>query len=235
MKLSPDGAVIGGWGGRGTADGHFRAPTGIAADAAGDIYVVDSENNRVQMFDPEGHFLAKWGGRGIGLGQLSQPSAVAVGCEGSVYVADTDNNRLQRFNLATPAPLPGGCLAVGAWPPPLDVAPVLSVHLLRPRGVLARRGLSLTVACQRGCRNVLASATLKPTAYDRKAVTLQAVTRSLPAVRAGHLRLPVSARVLARLRRELGSSRGLRAHVRILAEGPTGRHTVVYRTDLVTR
>jgi tripartite motif-containing protein 71 len=235
VKLSPDGQVIGGWGGRGTGNGRFHAPTGIAADAAGDVFVLDSENNRVQMFDPEGHFLAKWGGRGIGLGQLSQPTAIAVGCEGSVYVADTNNNRVQRFNPVSPAPLPAGCLAAGTWPPPLDVAPVLTVQLLRSRGVLARRGLSMTVACQRGCRKVLVSATLKPTAHDRKAVTLEPVTRSLPALRAGHLRLRVSTTALARLRRELGSSRGLKAHVKIVAEGPTGRHTIAYRTYLVAR
>jgi tripartite motif-containing protein 71 len=234
VKLSATGTVLDEWGARGTADGHFHAPTGVAIDGVGNVFVVDSENNRVQMFDADGHFLAKWGGRGIGLGQLSQPSAVAVGCEGSVYVADTNNNRIQRFNLVSPAPAPAGCLSPGAWPPPLDVAPVLAVHLLRPRGVLARRGVSLTVACQRGCK-ITVTATLKPIFHNRKAVTLKPVTRSLPVQRAGHVRLVVGSSALARLRRELGHSHGLKAHVRILAEGLTGRHTVAYRTYLVAR
>lgn len=234
VKLSPGGVVLAEWGAPGSGDGRFHAPTGVALDGAGEVYVVDSENNRVQVFGPEGRFLAKWGTRGIGLGQFSQPSAIAVGCEGSIYVADTNNNRLERFNPAFPAPVPGGCLAASAWPPPLDVAPVLKVQLVRAVGVLARRGLSLTVACQRGCR-ILVTATLAPLTHRRRAVALQAVARALPLVHAGHLRLRVSARALGRLRRELRSAHGLRARVTIVAEGPTGRRTTVHRSYLVAR
>ncbi|MGO9487873.1 MAG: hypothetical protein ACLQBB_02450 [Solirubrobacteraceae bacterium] len=232
VKLSPAGTVIAEWGVRGTADGHFRSPIGIGLDAAGNIYVVDSENNRVQEFDQNGHFLAKWGSRGIGVGQFSQPTSLAVGCEGDVYVADTNNNRIERFE---PAPRAGsGCLPAGAWPPPLAVAPVLNVKLLRAAGVLARRALSMTVACQRGCK-VLVTATLAPTARARGSIRLLAAARALPAAVAGHVRLRVSRLALALLRRELGSSRGMKARVTVTAQGPTGLRTTVHRTYLVAR
>jgi tripartite motif-containing protein 71 len=232
QRLSPDGALQGAWGGRGSGDGRFRSPNGIAVDAAGDVYVLDSENNRVEAFDSGGRFLDRWGNRGVGLGQLSQPAGLAVGCEGSVYVADTNNNRIQRFDPVNRQAT--GCVAASSWPPPLDVAPVLQVRLLRARGVLARRGLSMTVACQRGCR-VLVKATLAPSGARRGGVPLRGIARALPVARVGHLRLPVGPVALRRLRHGLGRRHGMRASVTVVAEGPTGRRTTVRRTYLVSR
>lgn len=232
VELSPADVVLSEWGSRGGADGRFRSPTGIAVDAAGDVYVVDSENNRVQVFDASGDFLAKWGVRGTAAGELSQPSAIAVGCEGDVYVADTNNNRVQRFDLA--APHAAGCLAAGAWPPPLDVAPVVHVSVPRSSGVLARRALALSVSCQRGCR-VLVTATLAPLSHPHRAVGLIAAARGLPAKIAGHVRLLLDTSALRRLQRELGESHALRARVTIVAAGPTGRRTKLSRSYLVSR
>jgi tripartite motif-containing protein 71 len=232
VRLDPSGNVLAEWGAPGGADGHFRSPDGIGVDAAGVVYVLDSENNRVQAFAADGRYLFRWGTRGIAPGQFSQPGALAVGCEGDVYVADTNNNRIERFEPVTREG--SGCAATGAWPPPLDVAPVLSVRLLHSSGVLARRVLALTVACQRGCK-VLIGATLVPTAGRRRPVRLTAVARGLPASRTGHVQLRVSARVLGRLRAELGSRRALRATVTVVAQGPTGRRTTVRRSYRVTR
>ena len=233
VRLDPSGNTIAEWGATGSGDGRFHSPRGIGVDAAGDVFVLDGENNRVQAFDEQGHFLFRFGNRGIGPGQLSQPAALAVGCEGDVYVADTNNNRIERFE---PVSRHGaGCVAPSAWPPPLDVAPVLTVKLARRAGVLARRGLAMTVACRRGCK-VLITATLAPRAgRRRRAAKLQAVARGLPAGRTGHVRLRVTAAALRRLRSELGSRRGLRASVAIVAEGPTGRRTTLHPSYLVTR
>ena len=52
-KYTPAGQLITRWGGRGTGDGQFDVPAGIAVDSAGDVYVVDSENDRVQKFKKE--------------------------------------------------------------------------------------------------------------------------------------------------------------------------------------
>ena len=121
------------------ATGAFARPPGIAVDAAGNVYVVDSENNRVQVFAPNGRFLAKWGTRGDGPGEFSQPTAIAIGCEGDAYVADTNNNRVQRFDAVSAAA--PAVLGPGAWPPPLNVAPQLHVSLPRAAGVLAGAAL----------------------------------------------------------------------------------------------
>ncbi len=52
------------WGSRGSADGQFNNPRGIAVDSDGNVYVADSGNNRIQKFSRFGTFLKKWGGRG---------------------------------------------------------------------------------------------------------------------------------------------------------------------------
>ena len=231
VKLSPEGAPLAEWGSRGSTDGRFRSPTGVAVDAAGRVYVLDGENNRVQVFDAGGRMLEKWGLRGAGLGFFSQPTAIAIGCAGDVYVADTNNNRVERFVPAAPAG--SGCVSASAWPPPLDVAPVLSVRLPRSAGVLARRALALTISCERGCK-VLARATLAP--YGRRgAVPLQAAARSLPRDVAGHLRLRMGARAYRRLRGALGRARLMRAQVTIVAAGPTGKRTTLRRSYIVGR
>jgi tripartite motif-containing protein 71 len=231
VQLTPGGSVIRQWGSRGTADGRFHAPSGVAVDGAGDVFVLDGENNRVQEFDPYGHYLAKWGLRGTGLGQFSQPAGMSVDCAGNVYVADTNNNRVERFELVSPAPT--GCLPAGAWPPPLDVAPVVRVSLPRRAGVLSRRTLALSVSCQRGCK-VLVTGTLSP-ASGRGPVKLIAAARPIPRALSGRVRLRVGPLALRHLRRALGKHRGMIARVRIVAAGPTGRRATATRTYSVQR
>ncbi len=85
------------WGSLGTADGRFNQPYGVAVDPAGNVYVTDSLNHRVQKFGPTGSFIAKWGSRGTGAGQFNEPRSVAVDPSGNVYVTDLRNNRVQKF------------------------------------------------------------------------------------------------------------------------------------------
>jgi tripartite motif-containing protein 71 len=231
VELSSTGSVLAEWGSKGGADAHFRSPSGVAVDGAGNVYVLDSENNRVQVFNANGHFLAKWGERGIGPGEFSQATAIAVDCNGDVYVADTNNNRVERFDLAAPAA--SDCVAPGAWPPPLNVPPVLHVSVPRATGVLARHGLALAVSCQRGCK-ILVTATLSALG-QHPAVPLITAARGLPAAATGHVRLLVGPRALRRLRKELGDHRALIASVTIIAAGPTGLRTTLTRSYLVSR
>jgi sugar lactone lactonase YvrE len=50
FKLSAGGVVISSWGERGSGDGQFNNPAGIAVVGLTDVYVVDSHNNRIQKF-----------------------------------------------------------------------------------------------------------------------------------------------------------------------------------------
>jgi hypothetical protein len=85
------------WGTRGDGDGQFYAPYGIAADDPGNVYVVDTENYRVQKFSSDGEFVTKWGSYGSGDGQFA-PGGVAVDGAGNVYVVDGLNYRVQKFS-----------------------------------------------------------------------------------------------------------------------------------------
>jgi uncharacterized protein (TIGR03663 family) len=86
------------WGSPGNGPGQLRAPKGLALDAEGNLYVADSQNHRIQVFDANGGFLRQWGSQGNAPGQFNEPWGVAVGPNGDVYVADTWNHRVQVFD-----------------------------------------------------------------------------------------------------------------------------------------
>jgi DNA-binding beta-propeller fold protein YncE/4-amino-4-deoxy-L-arabinose transferase-like glycosyltransferase len=50
QRYSPDGALLGEWGSMGMAAGQFRIPVGLAVDWAGNVYVADTMNHRLQKF-----------------------------------------------------------------------------------------------------------------------------------------------------------------------------------------
>jgi len=78
--------------------GKLRQPRGLAADRAGNLYVCDFGNNRIQKFDRNLKPLSAWGRRGREPGEFQEPCGVAVGPDGLVYVADTWNSRIQVFD-----------------------------------------------------------------------------------------------------------------------------------------
>jgi len=85
------------WGSSGSGDGQFGSgPSGVATDAAGNVYVVDAYNYRVQKFSGTGTFLTKWGSLGDLNGQFEGVLGVATDAGGDVYVTDQING-VQRF------------------------------------------------------------------------------------------------------------------------------------------
>ncbi len=90
--------VVASWGGEGSGPERFKEPRAMAFDAAGNLFVVDKGNHRIQKLGPDGQFLARWGTMGDGEGQFKDPHGIAVGPDGSVYVADTWNHRIQKFD-----------------------------------------------------------------------------------------------------------------------------------------
>lgn len=81
----------------GKLQGQVRAPRGLFVDAKGKIYVADTGNDRIQIFNPDGTFDNQFGESGSGEGQFRAPSGVAVNSKGNIYVADTRNKMLKAF------------------------------------------------------------------------------------------------------------------------------------------
>ena len=89
---------LGGFGHYGTGPGEFNRPEGVAVDAQDRIYVADSCNHRIQVFDREGQFLRAFGRPGSGRGELGYPYDVCVDAAGRVYVCEFGNSRIQVFD-----------------------------------------------------------------------------------------------------------------------------------------
>jgi 4-amino-4-deoxy-L-arabinose transferase-like glycosyltransferase len=61
LKISPQGQVVARYGSPGSGDGRLNQPTDVAVDGVGNLYVVDTENQRVQVWDWDGQYLRQWG------------------------------------------------------------------------------------------------------------------------------------------------------------------------------
>lgn len=81
-----------------TSPGDFAAPQDVAIDQDGNVYVTDTLNNRVEIFDADGNFISQFGKHGDGPGYFARPKGIAVDCDGHIWVADEMEDRLQVFN-----------------------------------------------------------------------------------------------------------------------------------------
>ena len=115
-RIDAEGVIttIAGTGGRGfSGDGgpateaQFAAPSGLAVDGSGNLFVVDSINHRIRRIDAEGVIttIAGTGVRGFsGDGgpateaQFAAPGGLEVDGSGNLYVADSGNHRIRRID-----------------------------------------------------------------------------------------------------------------------------------------
>jgi trimeric autotransporter adhesin len=91
--------------------GNLHRPRGIALDASGNIYIADTDNNRIRLVTKSTGFISTVAGRGPGSytgdgGQataatLYAPRDVAVDASGNVYIADFYNNRIRLVTIST--------------------------------------------------------------------------------------------------------------------------------------
>ena len=78
--------------------GTFARPTNVAVDASGNVYVADTLNDRIQIFDADGNFINMFGRAGDGPGAFGRPKGLAIDRDGHIWVADTSMDRVQVFD-----------------------------------------------------------------------------------------------------------------------------------------
>lgn len=93
----PGYALATAWGERGAGPGQFRDPTGIAI-ADGEVFVADSRNGRIQVFDFDGAFKRQFGRPGTARGELGRPMNLTIH-DNELYVPEYFNDRIQVFDL----------------------------------------------------------------------------------------------------------------------------------------
>jgi trimeric autotransporter adhesin len=115
---------------------QLRSPAGIALDSAGNLYIADSNNNRIRevsngvITTVAGNGTAGFSGdNGPATGAGFDPSDVAVDSAGNMYVADAFNNRIREVSNGVITTIAGGGTTFG------DNGPATSAQLSLPVGV----------------------------------------------------------------------------------------------------
>jgi hypothetical protein len=103
-------------GGIGGGGGSFTRPQGVAVDADGRIYVVDSYQSHVQVFDSAGTYLAAVGSFGSDVGELSIPMDAQIDKFDRLLVTSNDNSRVEVYSLTD------GAVPVMNEPPTAPIA-----------------------------------------------------------------------------------------------------------------
>lgn len=82
----------------GSGNGQLSVPYGVAVDSKGNVWVTDTANNRVEMFNAEGEYVSQFGKEGSGNGEFNEPKGIAVDQSDHLWVVDSGNARVQEFN-----------------------------------------------------------------------------------------------------------------------------------------
>lgn len=158
-KITPDGTVttIAGQTGSGFSGDNGPAgfarlskPTGLAVDAAGNLYIADTGNHRVRRISPQG-VITTYAGTGTAgfsgdagpaaQAQLNMPESLAIDAAGNLYIADTGNHRVRQVS-------PQGIITTvaGSDPGAGDNGPAASALLFQPSGAVFDASGNLYVA-----------------------------------------------------------------------------------------
>jgi predicted membrane-bound mannosyltransferase/DNA-binding beta-propeller fold protein YncE len=150
QKFSEEGKPVKMWGQYGQplpdipeSKSSFWGPRGIAVDSQGHVFVADTGNKRIVVFDEDGTYITDFGSAGFDPGQFDEPVGVAVASDGTVYVTDTWNQRVQSFIPSEDGTLyiPSAQWDVNAWfgqsldnKPFIAVSPDKHVFITDPEG-----------------------------------------------------------------------------------------------------
>jgi YD repeat-containing protein len=95
-QFSEAGLYMSQFGTSGTGNGQFKEPVGISVNAGSDVYVVDSANARVEMWE-QMRAAPVFSGQ-FGNGDFSGPSGSAIDAHGDLWVANAYGNQIEEFS-----------------------------------------------------------------------------------------------------------------------------------------
>ncbi|QIL91150.1 hypothetical protein GNX18_16210 [Microbulbifer sp. SH-1] len=87
-----------GWFDNGYQLNLLNAPSDVALDSNGNIYVADGGNFRIVKYDADGNLLGTWGHKGEEAGLFNFPHSVYIDERDRIYVTDRQNARIQIFD-----------------------------------------------------------------------------------------------------------------------------------------
>ena len=86
------------FGKKGSGDGMFKDPMGVAVSDRDEILVADNENHRVQVFDSNGTFLTYFGRKGENTGEFNEPVGIAIDKGRNIFISEWNNHSVQIFS-----------------------------------------------------------------------------------------------------------------------------------------
>ncbi len=85
------------FGTEGSGAGQLKAPHDVSTNSAGDVWVADTGNSRIEEFSPTGTFMEAFGKEGTGQGKLKGPKGLAGDPEGDIWIANTASSNVQQW------------------------------------------------------------------------------------------------------------------------------------------
>ena len=103
-QIVPGVCFVKSWGTFGSGNGQFNGPGDITLDSSSHVYVADSGNHRIQVFNGSGAFISTWNSDGPGTVQFGVPTGVAVDTfTRNVYVTEGSNpGVLHKYRMLRP-------------------------------------------------------------------------------------------------------------------------------------
>jgi DNA-binding beta-propeller fold protein YncE len=88
----------------GTGPGEFKLPHGISVDKNDRVYIMDRENNRIQVFDENGGYLYEWSIPGPNQAFIDEDDVMHSASNGQVYVSKLDGELIGSWCSRGPEP-----------------------------------------------------------------------------------------------------------------------------------